>query len=174
MKGIIMAMTSLCVMINAYGQEITKTGTSKVEVSIFNPIMKRTIKVEVGHSISAHWSAEAAVWKGFQAADNMSDEEKLHADLLGKDSPIISGRLDDKYRVCLSFWPSGTYRGMFLSVGCCKVGYERTDISIGTGYMMNIWKGLTLNISIESGLTQIKEETTHLRDHIDIGINYIF
>jgi hypothetical protein len=48
------------------------------------------------------------------------------------------------------------------------------DGCIGIGYMMNIWKGIAMSLSLKSGITELMTGSNKLGEHIDIGINYIF
>lgn len=172
MKAIIMLLLSLYAGVEACCQPLK--GAAKTGVSITSATFRHTLDIEAGYAFSKHWSAEGSVWKILPLRDRLSHEEKVHDSLLGKTAwtPTASG--GDGLRLEVCYWPSEAFCGPFISTGCTYEELGKADGSIGIGYMMKVWKGISLSLSFKSGLMELKTGADRLADNIDIGINYIF
>ena len=172
MKVLIMLLLSLCAGTKACCQPSERA--SKAGVSITHAIFSHTLDIEVGYAFSKHWSAEGCAWKVFPLKDRLSQEEKLHDNLLGKTawSPVIPD--GDGLRMEVCYWPSEAFSGPFISTGCTYEELGKADGCIGIGYMMKVWKGITLSFSLRTGILEMAAGADRFAGNIDIGINYIF
>ena len=167
-----MLLLSLCTGAEAYCQPLKRA--AKTGLSITSATFRHTLDIEVGYAFSKHWSAEGCAWKIFPFKDRQSQEEKIHDSLLDRTawSPVVSG--GDGIRLDICYWPSEAFSGPFISAGCTYEELGKADGSIGIGYMMKVWKGITLSFSLKTGILERTTEADRLAENIDIGINYIF
>ena len=172
MKAVIMVILSLCAGIQAYSQPLK--GTAKTGVSITCATFLHTLSIEAGYAFSGHWSAEGCAWKCFPTDERLTQEEKLHNALLDKATWPPAGQRGDGFRAEVCYWPSQAFNGLYLSTGCIFEEQKKADGCIGIGYMMNIWKGMAMSISLKTGISKLMSGSDELTEHIDIGINYIF
>ncbi|MBR5300285.1 MAG: hypothetical protein IKU36_08570 [Bacteroidales bacterium] len=167
-----MVILSLCAGIQAYSQSLR--GAAKTGVSITCATFRHTLSIEAGYAFSRHWSAEGCAWKDFPANERLSQEEKLHNTLLDKATWAPAGQKGDGVRAEVCYWPSQAFSGLFLSTGCMFEVQKKADGCIGIGYMMHIWKGMAMSMSLKTGISELMAGSDKLTEHIDIGINYIF
>lgn len=167
-----MVLLSLCAGIRAYSQP--SKGAAQTGVSITCATFRQTLSIEAGYAFSKHWSAQGCAWKGFPVKERMSQEEKIHNSLLDKTSWSTPGQKKDGFRAEVCYWPSEAFSGLFLSTGCTYEELGKLDGCIGIGYMMKVWKGIAMSMSLNTGISELMTGSDRIAEHIDIGINYIF
>lgn len=167
-----MLLLSLCTWVEAYSQPLR--GAARTGVNITCATFRHTLSIEAGYAFTKHWSAEGCAWKCFPVKERISQEEKLHNSLLNETARPSAELKKDGFRAEVCYWPSDAFNGFFLSTGCMYEELGMIDGCIGIGYMMNIWKGIAMSLSLKSGITELMTGSNKLGEHIDIGINYIF
>lgn len=90
------------------------------------------LKLSFGHCISSHWSAEAGV--SFRIWPSKSG------------SSIFPLESREEYEMKFRFWCREYGDGPSISLGGACGRSSEADIRIGTGYSMNVWKHLYIDI----------------------------
>ncbi len=172
MKVIVMLILCICSGVEAYGQSVE--GHAKVGISLIEATAKNTLCFNIGYAFSKHWSAEGCAWKCFPVKDRQTEEEKLHNSLLDKTEKTAMEQNTDGFRAEACYWPSEAFHGLFFSIGYEYDEQGDSDGCMRIGYMMNVWKGITMSMSMKTGVMKLIAGTERPAEHIDIGINYIF
>lgn len=167
-----MVFLIICTGARSYCQ--SQKGPATAGISLTHAALKNTLRVEVGYSFSKHWSLEGDARKRFPSKDRKSTEEKIHDILLGHTEEVTVGEDADGLCATVCYWPSKAFSGPFLAIGYACEERGRNDGCIGIGYMMKVWKGLAVRLSLKSGISELAAGTEIKTCHLDIGINYIF
>lgn len=107
-------------------------------------------------AISGHWSAGGAVEIGFgqfiKAVSTLeTDHRQEFGDNLSRPVP------DDlhKEHIYARYWPSEIMTGPYATAVISHGNVSGTDLGIGAGYIMHIWKFLNLYIEYRVGLKEV-------------------
>lgn len=118
-------------------------------------LKSRQIKVHAGHQILDRWSAGG--WFSIRLnGQTMNQEEEMHRNEFSDE--VREGGTDrtgwDSAGLYLQFWTSEIYDGPFISTGIVTDGNGHDDCSLGIGYHMKIWKGLSTSIHLELNIIE--------------------
>lgn len=175
MKAVIMLISLLSTCFHAYGQKPQAYGKAAAGVGIGQIMRKRTVDLEIGYAISRHWSMEGASSLPLHIRPRpKSEEEKMHESLLGKTEITEDETSAQLYRGSVCYWPEEAFRKGFISVGFRYKEHEKPECIICVGYIIQIWKGLAISLSVEAGSRDLEIGTMKLHEHIDIGLKHIF
>lgn len=110
----------------------------------------------VEYGISGHWSAGGAVEFGFSHFMKETDAlESGHKQEFGDTSSYPVPTDIHKARIHFRYWPAETMKGPYAVAGVTHGDSSGTDLHIGTGYLMHIWKHLNLYIEYSIGLKDV-------------------
>ena len=163
MKAVIMFISLICASFYAYGQKPPAYGKAAAGIDIGKIIRHRTIDIEISYAFTRHWSMKgSSSFLLHMKTRQKSEEEIMHESLLGEVKETESGLSQGRHMACLCYWTEEAFKKGFISIGCRYEEHERPECVIGFGYIMPIWKGLAMSLSIEG------------RGSMDIGLKYIF
>lgn len=134
-------------------------------------------KVGLGleYGISEHWSAGGTVGVGFsQFIKELDPLESEHRQEFRDDTsfPVPTDILREQIHV--RYWPKETMKGPYAMAGISHGSLSGTDLSIGAGYVMHIWKSLNLYFEYSIGLKDtIDREAFPIRG-LSAGISVTF
>ena len=129
----------------------------------------------IEYGISRHWSAGGAIEFGF--AHFLKDRDALesgHRQEFGDDNSTPIPIDIHQERICVRFWPSEMMKGPYAVVGISHGSLSGTDISLGAGYVMHIWKPLNLYLQYSIGLKDAIGKETFPVHGISAGICLTF
>lgn len=163
MKAVIMLISLLCAGIHAYGQKPQAYGKAAAGIDFGHTARKGTVDIEIGYAISRHWSLAGASSFPLQIKPRQkSEEERMHESLLGETEVTVPEERAQQYRGCICYWPEEAFRKGFISVGYRYEEHEKPECIICLGYIMQIWKGLALSLSVEAGSKDIEIGFKHI------------
>ena len=129
----------------------------------------------IEYGISRHWSAGGAIELGFSHfIKGQSKLEQEHTQEFGGAAsyPIPSDLHKEGIR--FRYWPTETMKGPYALAGITHGNLSGTDLSIGTGYIMHIWKSLNIYFEYSIGLKEaIQAESFPVRG-LSAGISLTF
>lgn len=172
MKVVVMVLLIICTGAKSYCQPHKEQAAAGIGMT--SAVFRNTLRIEVAYAFSEHWSLEGDAWKRFPSKDRKSTEEKIHDILLGHTEEVTVGEDADGLCATVCYWPSKAFSGPFLAIGYAYEERGRNDGCIGIGYMMKVWKGLAIRLSLKSGISELAAGTEMKTCHLDISINYIF
>lgn len=144
----------LLAAVTASAQQNTVKMKSMIGTDIASAVKSGRLKIFYSHQICSRWSAGG--WAAFRPDIGRADaEEDEHR------SEFSDSTMDDipedirwkKVGLDFRFWPSEAYDGAFISTGAAVDEEGNGDISLGIGYNMKIWKGMTVNVHFEMNVT---------------------
>lgn len=100
-----------------------------------------------GYGFTGKWSASFSAGIPLRPAGNASDKEHMEHLAEFDGSPDDSQINDGAVSISLEYWPEGTYEGFYMGAGCRYVIGLSPECTIGIGYSMPVWKGLTSLLS---------------------------
>lgn len=166
---------SICLMafICCHAQDSIKERSYTIGIGLSHPFLNGCFRIDFGHSISRHWSAEAGASIGMPGIKtDISEDEKIHEDILSGGRWSGPARDANSSIMGISHWPWGAFNKGFINLGCSYGERKGLDCILGAGYMMDIRKGMAVTIKAETGLLNIRE--TEFWKMISINLNYIF
>ena len=149
MKNGLVTLLLFMTSITCYAQGKIRRG-SEIMLDVGAAVMSWTMKIHISHAISDHWTIEAGAGLCLaNAARTKTEDERRHEEEGFQDTA------SNKIRTCTDmnigeiqavYWPSKTYEGILLMVGCSVGNHSGTDMSIGAGYSIKIWRGLAVRL----------------------------
>ena len=145
----------ICICQASYAQNSWCAGIEITEIARSgNP------RIRIGHALSDHWSAEAR--SSFHISRARPAEEKM---------------ADIRSTVCeLSFihWTRECYKGMHLSLGVSTGFRKDTDIRLGLGCCLPVWKNIGLDIGYDFKLFEAIKTKEIQSEELTIELLYTF
>jgi hypothetical protein len=153
-----------------------KTSHASIGIDISDILKGQSITIFFSHSIAKNWCIRGQCSTGFDKLPEIrkSIEEKTHdgsflsrTEESGHDETAGTG-------IALQYWPSASYKGVFLELGCrCRL-YSEYIFTWGIGYNMSITDKLAIQMSLESGISPSYRHIEANGYKIKSGICYIF
>ena len=131
-------------------------------------------EIQIEHAFGKHWSAAAEACLGFSRLFKENDmlekghdsefsfEELPHMRATELFTEYIQGR----------YWISDNSRGAYLSAGLRYGSANGLDWTVGAGYRMNIWKGVSAGAEYRTGIIKAINTGNLSTDGIRIYLNY--
>ena len=129
----------------------------------------------VEYAITEHWSAGGTVGVGFsQFIKELDPLESEHRQEFRDDTsfPVPTDILREQIHV--RYWPREMMKGPYAMAGITHGSLSGTDISLGAGYVMNIWKPLNLYLQYSIGLKDAIGKETFPVHGLSAGICLTF
>lgn len=172
MKRTIMAFVLASALIHpAVCQE--KSGLLGIELT---SLLRGAAGISVSHSFSRHWSVsgEASVsyirsLPGKSTIEKEHDEEFLSSGFCLPEDPDMQ-----RIMATFTYWPDTAFDGFYLSAGIQSGSRSGTDIITEAGYMLTIWKGLSLSAGLRIPLSEGILGNRFSPKYIRAGIHYKF
>ena len=122
----------------------------KVNIGLdIGPILKNgSIGLYAGYGFgkwSASYSAETGI---VRKSVDMEYEEHLSEFTETYKSEISICR----HQVSVCYWLDETYKGAYLEIGCRSGVKIKADCTLGIGYNIPVWKGLSISLSYDTDL----------------------
>ena len=89
-------------------------------------------RISIGHVISDHWSIEA--------------RSSFHFSPVKPDQAGTAATKSTMMELSLRHWRYGCYKYMYLSLGVLTGFRKETDMKLGLGYSVPVWKNIGLDI----------------------------
>lgn len=123
---------------------------SEIMLDVGAAVMLQTMKIHVSHAISDHWTIEAGAGLCLaNAARIKTEDERRHEEEGFQDTDSNENRTCTDMNIGeiqAVYWPSKAYEGILLMAGCSVSDDSGTDLSIGAGYSIKIWRGLAVRL----------------------------
>ena len=134
-------------------------------------IAKGEASLSMERSICTHWSVGGNVSYGFgMLIKGMHPLERSHRQEFGDKTYITSPDNLHKESIYVRYWPMDLMKGPYMTVALSHGSWSGTDLHIGAGYILHIWK--YFNIYTEY-LYAISETDSPLK-RLSAGICLIF
>lgn len=136
-----------------------------------------TLKFQLGHAISDHWTLEAGAGVCLsKTGKRETEDERIHKDGLESGEVELSDLKVDMYSgfICATYWPTGTHKGFHINAGCCMRDHKDIDMTLGAGYCIRIWRGLALRIFSRLEVAASYKNGKAEGELLSLGIGYIF
>ena len=176
--GTIILLTSSVICRGAERNCPDKGQENKVTMDIISCISAGTVRFGFGHRLDSRWSIEGKVGIRLLSGKKTDTETLVHWKDVGRDylKNRAAGYREDLLRssIDIQYWPSSTYKGIFISIGAEIHDRGHPDGTIGLGYVFKIWKNLHSDISFRTGLIKAVQTQKISPDGLEIGISYIF
>lgn len=138
-------------------------------------LLHSELQISFGHRISEHWSMSASTGVNIKVLyKKISTLDAEHNAEFDSGTPIQTRDYLHRESTDICYWPQGTFKGIFLSLGARYTDTDGLDGTIGAGYMFSIWKKLTGHIRYDFGLTQGTESDSSIANGLRAGISWIF
>ena len=172
MKRTIMAFAlSSALLHTAVCQE--KTGMLGIELT---SLLRSTAGISVSHNFSRHWSVTGEASVSYMSAirekstiEKEHDEEFLSSGFCLPEDPDMQ-----RIMAAFTYWPDTAFDGFYLSAGIQSGSRSGTDIITEAGYMLTIWKGLSLSAGLRIPLAESIRENRFSPKYVRAGIHYKF
>lgn len=135
------------------------------------------LTVILGHAFAERWSMEGRLGVAFgHIMDKEKEEEALHEDEfdMRETEHTTEDRLIDTGAIALCFWAARAYYGSFISIGGVYRGKSPPELTLGTGYVIHIWKGLSASVSFNIDIMETYRNASIRGDGISVAICCIF
>lgn len=146
-------------------------------IMVSSGIDSREIKLAFCHGIAERWSIGAAVCMDMDYLKvERSDELTEHAnqfDVPADDDGMSTHHIFSE-TVMMQFWTRKMLEGMFLMMGGRHIHDEGMDCTIGIGYVLPVWKGLSAILSLENDLIRSIGNKTFKDSRAEVGLSYKF
>lgn len=133
-------------------------------------------EIQVEYAFGKHWSAAAETGLGFsRMLKGRSTLEKEH-DMEFSFNEFTKMTVAELFTEYLQgrYWIQETSRGVYLSAGLRYGSGGGLDWTVGAGYRMNIWKGVSAGLEYRTGITQALKTGRFEAEGIRIYLNYTF
>lgn len=114
----------------------------------------RIAEIHCGYGFSTTWSAESRVSFHIpQFNDRADDEWKAHSNEFGEEETETGEASYSEGTFCCGFryWNRTAYEGNFIQIGLLQHMNGKTEIDIGAGCCLRIWKCLGVSITYSTG-----------------------
>lgn len=168
-----MALLCLTLPYNA----ICREGCSTIGVCL-SSALRGTAEISIEHGFGQHWSICGTAGMNLRRfMQETSAIEKEHDNMFkgissGSDIPTSYG--SSTAGISARYWPTGNLTGTYLSAGISLSAASGTDIPIGIGYAINIWKGSGLTISCMIPLIESMNGECLHHTELKVGLRYTF
>ena len=126
----------------------------------------------IEHALSDHWSAGGEITYGFGGfIKGIEDLEKKHKEEFGDDVTVMNP--EDLHREYLyaRHWPLGVSNGPYLCAGVSHGSTSGTDLNVGIGFLMNIWRSINIYTEYRRALTKVETSGNGLSVGIILTFN---
>lgn len=157
---------------------LTCVTTSRAQTAAgldLSSLLFKEVKIAVGHKISGHWSVSAYAGLNIKVMkERIRPEEAEHNEAFPP-AFLPDGRsFSHREAIGFCYWPQSTFSGPFLSVGGEYRQGSGLDATLGIGYMLKIWKGLTGFLTYDAGIIRTANAGKLPADGFSAGICWIF
>ena len=138
-------------------------------------ILYSEFKVIFEHKVTEHWSMSASAGvniKTIHSRISILDAEH-NAEFPYATLPD-SRKYMHRESLSMNYWPSGTFKGLFFSLGAEYRETDGFDGTAGIGYMIPIWKGLKATARYDLGFIRASKSEGNGIDNLCIGLNWTF
>ena len=127
--------------------------------------------IDVSYGFNEHWSATGEASVSFERLMRKKSalEQEHDAEFTSTSSlPLTSHHI--RSNAIISYWPSSVFRGPYISVGIQKD--ISTDIITEAGYIIPIWKGISLSTALRVPLIHAMNQEDRNANNIRVSILY--
>lgn len=142
-----------------------------ISIDILSLLTDGRLVIEGGFGFCSKWSITGcAKINLIGMGKGLSSEERNHEDQLSElngDKEINGSNIFHEAEFSFRHWIKDIWKGFYISAGGSINNRFAPDCLIGTGYMIQIWRGLSMDINICRKIIENKNK-------IRIGISYVF
>ena len=132
-------------------------------------------EIRVEHAISGHWSAGGAIGFGFaHFIKGPNTLEHEHMKEFGATRSYPKPADIHQEHIYFKYWPDETMKGSYAIAGITHGNLTETDLCIGAGYIMHIWKSVNLYIEYCIGLKDAIDKNVFPVRGLSTGISLTF
>ena len=130
------------------------------------------MNLSAGYGFKERWSV---TWKtGIGIGNYTKDEDSEYNEHLSEFvTPRKSRKLIKENCISIQYWFDKAYDGAYLETGCRSGTDIEADCTIGAGYCIHIWKGLTAVLSYETDLLDSFNEDKPTGPGLSIGLRWV-
>ena len=146
-------------------------------IVVSSGIIEKQTELSIGHAFSSKWSVRGTVSIALsQFIKGYEDEEKEHYEEFEKIYENQSGSRNEMFSGSASilYWPSFCHKGPYIRLGTCFGMKAHTDIEVGGGVFIKIWKGIYADIAFGTRLISSFRNEKMDGDGISISIQLKF
>jgi hypothetical protein len=127
--------------------------------------------ISIEREVSGHWSAGGNASYGFGLFwKGPSPLESLHRHEFGDDVFLPTPENLHRESIYVKYWPGEVMKGLYMITAITHGNNSGTDLSIGAGYLIHIWKRLNIYTEYSYAIS----ETDNPSNGLSAGICLIF
>lgn len=142
-----------------------------VGINLVPIINERNLEIDFGYGFSQRWSVNGNICLDMKFLKRrIGDEEREHDETfaqMGQEESPREGKVFSEAGLTFRYWAKQMNRGVYFSIGSLVLEGNKIDCCAGIGYRMTIWKGLCLDMMLQTTVIR-------LYDRIKIGLSYVF
>lgn len=141
-------------------QAVAQNGMSQIGICMESINSQGFLKANVSHQISRHWSVDGCAWLRMAELGTLSKEEKAHEEEFMKEQQTSNSNEPQYGALFFKYWMTETYNGAYISAGARFSMKDRIDCIVEFGYIMKIYREISLLICYETCLgSEIKQNS---------------
>lgn len=129
-----------------------------------------TIKADISHQITRHWSAGWAACIRLPKLHTPDEEEAKHDEEFEDESQLSHNKWAEYGALGVRYWPQIPHEGAYVSAGARFNSKGKITCTIGLGYIMKIYKHVSLMACYEKCLDN--EEADNGEIGLGLCINF--
>ena len=162
-----MIISALIIGISGYAQHQTSLG-----ISIGSVLKAGQIGIMGSYGFADNWSASYSGEIDIRMPEKkVNPEYEEHISEFGRSSgydiPLRN------HHISASYWPERVFKGLYMEIGFRCKDSIKADCTLGAGYCIPIWKGLSITFSYGTDLIASFESGTSEGWGANIHVNWI-
>lgn len=167
MKRIVLIIYALTIGISGHAQHQTALG-----ISIGSILMTGQIGIMGSYGFGQRWSASYSGEIAIRTPGReVNVEYEEHISEFSRSSEYETSLQNHHISAC--YWPDRVYKGLYMEIGFRCKDNMRGDCTLGAGYCIPIWKGLSVTFSYETDLIATFQSGASEGPGANIHINWI-
>ena len=141
MKLIVAILSALLTGVCSYAQH-----QSAIGIDISSAIKTRQIEVSGSYGFGKKWSASYS--GDFQIRIPGKETDMEYEEHVSEFNASIEYDFPlDNHHIAVEYWTEQAYEGLYLQIGCRCNNDIQVDCTVGAGFCIHIWKGLSVTLS---------------------------